>query len=71
LAGRCELLCQLLAPSHLFGMVIPVAIHEELRRRNVSEVPRKDARNMDAEVPYLAGQDDNITQRAQRGGQGF
>jgi hypothetical protein len=41
LAGCCELLCQLLTPSHLFGMAIPVVIHEELRRRNVSETARE------------------------------
>jgi hypothetical protein len=70
LAGHSELLRQLHVSSHLFSMSIPVAIHEELRRRNMSEMPRKGTRVEGADVPYLAARDDNITEHAQRDRQG-
>jgi hypothetical protein len=70
LVGRSEMLCQLRALSHLFGTPDPAAIHEELRRTNVSEVPRKGAMVEGADVLYLVGRDDDIAQCVQRGGQG-
>jgi hypothetical protein len=60
LVGHSELLYQLLTPSQLFETVILAAIHEELRRGNVSGVPRKGTRIKDTDVPYLAGWDANV-----------
>jgi hypothetical protein len=65
LAGRSKLVCQLHRPLHLFGTSIPAAIHEELQRRNMSEVPRRGARVKGADMPYLAAWDDDIPQRTQ------